>query len=220
MKKVILLIVLIFAIGINNAEATLIDRGGGLIYDTDLNITWLQDANYADTTGYDDILYGYDTNGRLSWELSIEWVNNLSYAGYDDWRLPSAQNQDGSGPCGPNFNCMDSEMGHLYLTELKNKGYLAPDGTYQPDWGLKNNGPFSNIYSYFYWSSTESVNPEFAWYFDWRNGEQSQLYKRDGFNIWPVRDGDVASVPEPATFLLVGIGFVSLVGFKYIRQAC
>src|SRR3989337_2771319 len=85
MKKVILLIVLIFAIGINNAEATLIDRGGGLIYDTDLNITWLQDANYADTTGYDDILYGYDTNGRLSWELSIEWVNNLSYAGYDDW---------------------------------------------------------------------------------------------------------------------------------------
>jgi len=35
------------------AEATLFDQGGGLIYDTDLNITWLQDANYAMTSGYD-----------------------------------------------------------------------------------------------------------------------------------------------------------------------
>jgi len=43
--------------------AILTDRGGGLIYDDDLNITWLQDANYADTSGYDDLLYGIDTDG-------------------------------------------------------------------------------------------------------------------------------------------------------------
>ena len=35
------------------ANAALVDRGGGLIYDTDLNITWLADANYAYTSGYD-----------------------------------------------------------------------------------------------------------------------------------------------------------------------
>jgi len=36
-------VVLVFGVvGISNA--TLIDRGGGLIYDTDLDITWLQDA--------------------------------------------------------------------------------------------------------------------------------------------------------------------------------
>ncbi len=29
------------------AQATLIDRGSGLIYDDELNITWLQDANYG-----------------------------------------------------------------------------------------------------------------------------------------------------------------------------
>jgi hypothetical protein len=28
-----------------SAQATLIDNGGGFLYDTDLNITWLQDAN-------------------------------------------------------------------------------------------------------------------------------------------------------------------------------
>jgi hypothetical protein len=32
-----------------SADATLYDRGGGLIYDKDLNITWLQDANLAAT---------------------------------------------------------------------------------------------------------------------------------------------------------------------------
>ena len=35
------------------AQAALFDRGGGLIYDDVLNVTWLQDANYAKTSGYD-----------------------------------------------------------------------------------------------------------------------------------------------------------------------
>jgi hypothetical protein len=30
-----------------NANAKLIDRGNGLVYDDSLNITWLQNANYA-----------------------------------------------------------------------------------------------------------------------------------------------------------------------------
>jgi hypothetical protein len=37
------------------SNAALIDRGGGLIYDTDLSITWLQDANFAKTSGYDPV---------------------------------------------------------------------------------------------------------------------------------------------------------------------
>lgn len=31
------------------AQAALYDRGGGLIYDSVLDVTWLQDANYAAT---------------------------------------------------------------------------------------------------------------------------------------------------------------------------
>ena len=34
---------------VSTAEATLIDRGGGLIYDTVLDVSWLRDANYAET---------------------------------------------------------------------------------------------------------------------------------------------------------------------------
>jgi hypothetical protein len=34
------------------AQAALIDRGGGAIYDSTRNITWLANMNYAFTSGY------------------------------------------------------------------------------------------------------------------------------------------------------------------------
>jgi hypothetical protein len=70
------------------AQATLIDRGGGLIYDDVLKITWLQDANYAKTSGY-------DADGEMSWNAANDWAANLNYYDsvrnvyYDDWRLPT-----------------------------------------------------------------------------------------------------------------------------------
>ena len=55
MKKLLILGISFLLFG-STASATLIDRGGGLIYDTDLDITWLQDANYAG--GGDDLESG------------------------------------------------------------------------------------------------------------------------------------------------------------------
>jgi hypothetical protein len=52
-----------------SAQSALIDRGDGLIYDSDQNITWLQDANYAFTNG--DIVN--------SWPDAIAWANGLIY---------------------------------------------------------------------------------------------------------------------------------------------
>ena len=43
------------------AQAALVDRGGGMLYDTVLNITWLQDANYAKTSNYG--FYPVSTDG-------------------------------------------------------------------------------------------------------------------------------------------------------------
>ena len=45
--KVVLGALCLTACGIGTSHAALIDRGGGLIYDDVLNITWLQDAGYA-----------------------------------------------------------------------------------------------------------------------------------------------------------------------------
>ena len=76
-------VVLVFGI-IGKINAAHIDRGGGLIYDSYQNITWLQNANYANTSGYDDALYGYNTNGWMFWKATVEWANGLEY--YDSIR--------------------------------------------------------------------------------------------------------------------------------------
>lgn len=49
-----------------SANATLIDRGNGMIYDSDQALTWLQDANYAKTSGY-------DADGRMTWDAATTW---------------------------------------------------------------------------------------------------------------------------------------------------
>ena len=95
-------------------HATLFDRGGGLIYDDHLNITWLQDANYAKTSNY-------DADGQMSWAGATAWAANLSYLDsvrnvtYDDWRLPTTV--DGpyvfgyNGTTTAGYNITSSEMG-------------------------------------------------------------------------------------------------------------
>lgn len=42
---------LLLSVVFGNAQATLIDRGSGLIYDDVQNLTWLQDASYFATSG-------------------------------------------------------------------------------------------------------------------------------------------------------------------------
>ncbi|MFC1750002.1 hypothetical protein ACFL2V_14475 [Pseudomonadota bacterium] len=50
MKNKVAKLLFPLAIGLaisTTANATLIDRGNGVIYDTEQNLTWLQEANYA-----------------------------------------------------------------------------------------------------------------------------------------------------------------------------
>jgi hypothetical protein len=181
------------------ANATLIDRGGGLIYDDDFNITWLQDAGLG---------------GHKEWDNAMTWAENLSYydsvrdVTYDDWRLPTALNQDGSDPDW-GYNSTGSEMGHLYYTELLN----PPD---PPGGTLINTFPFINLQLAQYWSGTEEPQEPpldaYAWYFVFSDGQQSNHIKNHDYYAWAVRPGDV--VPEPATICLLGLGALSLLRRK------
>src|SRR3972149_3477866 len=211
MKKVLFFIVplsiLLFSM---NVSAVLLDRRGGMIYDTDLNITWLKDANYAQTSGY-------DADGMMTWFSAKSWAENLVYGGYDDWRLPSAINQDGTGPywayrCEPHIT--GSELGHLYYVELGNS---------EP---LTNTGPFLNMQNSSYWFGTEYVpTPELeairlwdsntygmpfipatdvAWEFAFHNSEQLAHNSKSSALLyaWAVRDGDVDICITPPTNLI------------------
>jgi hypothetical protein len=61
-----------------------------MIYSTDMDTTWMIDAKYAMTSGY-------DADGLMTWQEANTWVQNLSYGGFSDWRLPTfdpAYNRD------------------------------------------------------------------------------------------------------------------------------
>lgn len=193
------------------AQAALYDRGGGLIYDDDRNITWLADANYAKTSGY-------DTDGRMYWSTANTWAANLSYfdsvrnVTYDDWRLPTSLNTDGTGPCAA-YNCTGSEMGHLHFTE----GGLTPDASQPISASTVLDDYFINMQSLFYWSSTEALNSSgnptgYAWGFSTLYGGQATVLTSGQFYAWAVRDGDVAAIPEPEAWmmLLAGLGLVGV----------
>jgi hypothetical protein len=61
------------------------------------------------------------------------WAANLVFGGTSGWRLPTAFNQDGSGP-GWGYDVTGSEPGHLWYTELNNMDPV-----------LTNTWPFLNI---------------------------------------------------------------------------
>jgi hypothetical protein len=174
------------------ASATLINRGGGLIYDTDLNITWLQDANYAQTSGYDG-------DGLMNWSAATTWASNLVYGGYDDWRLPTttdtgapgAQCTNNGTDCGYNVDPGSSELAHLFFVELGNLSAFDTSGSFRGgspgvDWGVVHTGPFVNLQSNVYWSGTEyAPYPGDAWLFVTRDGLRASSVRTLGSSRGP-----------------------------------
>ncbi|MDB4529200.1 hypothetical protein N9193_04785 [Pseudomonadales bacterium] len=105
----------LFVVISSSSHAALYDRGNGLIYDDVLDITWLQDANYAQTTGY-------DADGRMTWADANTWADQLSYGGYDDWRLASADWRPAWQSNAPahGYNVTTGELGHMFYNNLGN----------------------------------------------------------------------------------------------------
>lgn len=205
-----------------SVQAELIDRGGGMIYDDVLDVTWLRDANYAQTSGF-------DADGRMTWEQADAWAEGLVYQGYDDWRLTTVSPANGSyfvygdregqpsnsysGLTDAGFNIAGpySELGYMFYVNLGNKGFYTTTGAIKWDWDNVNSGPFANLQHYFYWTGTEYVhspenfptNPTYcappvscAWDFVIGYGDQTIYNKQSQFYAWAVRDGDVEPVNE------------------------
>ena len=124
------------------AQASLVARTGGMVYDTVNNITWAADANLFQTqaasnanlvseiiaanggvihdtpNAYDNGTYtlttaDFDTTtGRMTWWGAQAWANNLTLGGVTGWSLPSTL-EGGYG-----YNFTSSQMGDLFYNQL------------------------------------------------------------------------------------------------------
>ena len=119
---------------LGSVQAALSYRPGRMIYDDVLKITWLKDANYAKTSGY-------DADGLMNWADANTWAANLSYGGFDDWRLPTMVDTGASGcdfayagtDCGFNVQTVNgstvySELAYMYYVNLGLKAYYDTSG--------------------------------------------------------------------------------------------
>ena len=201
-----------------SAHAALESRLDGLaVYDTDLNITWLANANLATTNTFG--VPGVSGDGSMNWFTAQNWIgamNTTNYLGYSNWRLPTAIDTGAPGcdfayigtDCG--FNTATSEMAHLYYDELHNIGFYSTTGTknylYAP--GAFNTGLLSNFNQFnnfgysgpmAFWTGSEPANDtDKAWFFSTFGGSQNLLRKDyggsgdSGVIALAVMTGDVA----------------------------
>ena len=188
MKRIILMLVLSFlSVG---ANAALIDRGEGFIYDDVLDVTWAQNANI---------------NGVDTWANQMAWAAGYSqthtvYGTFDDWRLPTTLQPDAScdvqsGGVSSGLDCTGSEMGHLF-----NVDGISSFGTH-------------NLYAInYYWSGTVYAPAPSAAWFDGilTDGWQGYAAQTQSLYALAVRDGDIAPIPEPSAAVLLGLGLSGL----------
>ncbi|MCX7109029.1 MAG: DUF1566 domain-containing protein [Proteobacteria bacterium] len=209
------LAVLLVAAGFaSTADAALMSRlGGQAVYDTDFNITWLADANYAKTSGY-------DSDGMMVWALANTWAAGLNVGGYTGWRLPTALNADLTWCTGYNCTGSGNELGNMFYGDINHGlGGVANQSittTHNANFNL-----FTNIQSYAYWSGTESPAPDNARFFHMLDGNQGTIGSKDtSFYAWAVRSGDVepSGVPEPGIFGLMGIGALAWAATRSRRR--
>lgn len=195
-----------------SANSALHQRLGGLAYyDDEADLTWLADARYARTTGY-------DTDGML-WEEANDWANNLNINGITGWRLPTTPDSDPSCShtrSGDDFayNCTGSELGNLFYNVLGGVAKESLATTHNSNHDL-----FSNISWYSYWSSTEYSSTQ-AWSIYFHTGYQDfQTEKNDAnYLAWAVHDGDVGDGDIGATTEILLSIFGALVLVFFVKR--
>ena len=154
---------------VNSAKATLYDRGSGLIYDDVLDVTWMQNANYAGIT--------------MTWDESVSWIDDLVFQGYDDWRLPVTDTA-----C-TGKSCTGSEMGYLfydYAVQSATPGLFSNVENFMYWSGTEDTADLTNAWRFSFKYGTQDVSPKTSKRYAWA--------VRDGDAAPPVAPEPISSI--------------------------
>jgi hypothetical protein len=141
--------------------------------------------------------------GSASWFGAIaftNYLNSISYAGSNQWNLPSA----GASPL-VGTNRTGTQFGDLFYTELGGNAYVT----------MPNTDNFTNEQDDTYWLGTEyAPNLKGAWTFVTHYGLESATTKDVPYYAWAVSPGQVAAVPVPSAIWLFGSALIGFIGCK------
>lgn len=149
------------------------DKGDQTVLDNLTGLIWTKDGNVMKTRdpGFDTDDY-YDGDGRVTWQHALDYIKKLNqetYLGYNDWRLPNVIELESLVHAGQSISA--------YFLNMQ---------------GL------SNVQASNYWSSstfagyTENGHPIYAWIVDMYDGNVNNYPKSamsGGNCVWPVRSG-------------------------------
>lgn len=160
---------------LRGAEAALVaSKDGQTVYDTELNVTWLANANLAATHPFG--VRGINRDGSMGWDTAQSWIsamNAANYLGSNQWSLPATKLPDPNCSQRPQsasfgYGCTGSQMGDLFYNKLGGEKGSTIELTHNANYGL-----FNNFQPYLYWSSTEWTRvPNSAFSFSFGNGFQ------------------------------------------------
>lgn len=180
MKKSFCAALLAGAIASGTASAALIDNGGGLIYDTTLNVTWL---NYTySPPGY----YG------VVWDWANDWAAGLNAGGVSGWRLPVGYSTT-QGQVSEMQQLVVDELGNTDPGALINKGLMT-----------------ELISGVAYWLGPDRVTWDKAVVYELLNKQEEARYDNWPAYALAVHDGNIAPVPVPSTVVLFLSGLATL----------
>ena len=230
LKKRNALAFLLAGLGISGAaQATLINNGGGLIYDNVANVSWASDANTFST------MASTISNSLSSLPLSNQMLANKVIAA-----VPTVTDSLGTihavgktdVPGSGLFTWVGAMAWVKYLSDIDYKGhnnwmlpttydqtcsgynctnsmlgelfYTGIGGTAGQSITTSHNASFSlftNITDTVYWSGTESTarGPGFAWVFVSNTGLQGIGNENSIFNAWAVLPGNAVAAGGPTT---------------------
>ncbi|ABE49391.1 MULTISPECIES: DUF1566 domain-containing protein [Methylobacillus] len=232
-KPALLASALLFASINAQAELTSYNPNGAeLVYSSISNVTWTKDANLlksmydadntlidkiiAVTPTFNDVTWGLQTlsannfdtsNGTADWWGAlafVDYLNDISYGGSNQWRLPSVSGRLQGYNLPGNGAAAGDEFPELFYQELG-----ATAGTSIPDTAY-----FDNEQTGTYWTETlYPANNAHAWNFNTNNGYQATNIRGLDRYVWAVTPGMVAAVPEANTtaMLLAGLGILGAV---------